>query len=230
MESVDLEAHYGRGVVIDVCRSCQGLWFDGREALQLAPNGVLHLFRLIHSQRAEGRNPLAAALRCPRCGASLVRTSDRQRTTRFLFERCPRDHGRFMTYFQFLRAKNFIRSLSAAEAAEVRKHIKQIACANCGAPVNIETESACGHCRTAISMLDPNQVRKTVDELRAAETEARAKAADPTLGLRLLLEKQLADRAFAPHEPPSILAELLRRNGSISLVDAGLDVLMTSLD
>ena len=51
----------------------------------------------------------------------LVHTGDLQRTTRFFYERCPQNHGRLITFFQFLREKNFVRDLSLKEMEELKQ-------------------------------------------------------------------------------------------------------------
>ena len=41
----------GGEVELDLCFPCQGIWFDEYESLQLAPSGVIDLFKLIHEHR-----------------------------------------------------------------------------------------------------------------------------------------------------------------------------------
>ena len=163
------ERTYGQPVTIDICDACQGLWFDDLEMVQLSPGATLSLFRHIQEHATTARVPLAARLGCARCLRTLDLAHDMQRTTRFWYYRCADGHGRFTTFFQFLRAKNFVRSLTAKEVAELRQHIRQINCANCGAPVDIAADAVCGFCRTPVSMLDPEQMRNVALELQRAE-------------------------------------------------------------
>ncbi|MGH9428995.1 MAG: zf-TFIIB domain-containing protein, partial [Terriglobia bacterium] len=107
--------HYGKTVPLDLCHTCHGIWFDRHENLQLSPNAILHFFRIIHAKHAEYRHPFLESMPCPRCGTRLMRTSDRQQNTRFHYFACERGHGRFIAFFQFLREKNFVRSLSPKE-------------------------------------------------------------------------------------------------------------------
>ena len=52
-----LDAHLGRNIDIDVCRS-HAFWFDPRESLQLAPASTLQLFTVIGETSAKGgRSP-----------------------------------------------------------------------------------------------------------------------------------------------------------------------------
>ena len=116
MSAETLSGHLGTRITIDLCLSCQAFWFDARESLHLAPRSTLALFRRIgeHVDRrppAAGPNPAAAV--CPHCGLRLRPTQDRQRNTTFRYQKCPSDHGRFTTFYDFLREKDFIRPLSA---------------------------------------------------------------------------------------------------------------------
>jgi hypothetical protein len=113
------------------------LWFDGNELLQMSPAATLELFSTI-TREPPAHHPATSTPTCPRCAAALAESSDMQRTTRFFFLCCPRGHGRFLTFFQFLRAKNFVRSLSEAEIRHLREYVRQINCSNCGAAVDVE--------------------------------------------------------------------------------------------
>ncbi len=121
MAAVLLDAHYGATVQLDACHACHGLWADDRETLRLTPGATLQLFELIHDRRADARHPLATRLQCARCDLRLMDTHDRQRDTPFRYWRCGRRHGRFITFFDFLREKDFVRPLSPAQVAELRR-------------------------------------------------------------------------------------------------------------
>jgi hypothetical protein len=184
-----------RTLAIDVCGACQGFWFDENESLQLSPEGSLALFQLIHERQAQRRHALADRLQCPRCDLKLSLVVDQQRDTKFQYYRCARGHGRFITFFHFLRARNFVRNLSPRELAELRAHIRQVNCSNCGAPVDLDGHVACGYCRAPVSMLDPAQVATTLAELQAAAE--RRQQADPALPLLLMSERLQAEKVFA---------------------------------
>ena len=55
MTEMTLESHHGRG--IDLCGTCQAIWFDGYESLQLSSASVLKLFRLIGDTGGKVRAP-----------------------------------------------------------------------------------------------------------------------------------------------------------------------------
>ncbi len=48
-------------IELDLCFTCQGIWFDRYESAQIAPGGIIELFRLIHDRREQLRQPLARA-------------------------------------------------------------------------------------------------------------------------------------------------------------------------
>lgn len=145
-------------VELDLCFSCQGIWFDEYESLQLAPASVIALFKMIHEHRDEQRLPLAAALSCPRCNGRLIASQDRVKSGLFNYLRCLQQHGRFITFGQFMIEKGFVRQLSGAEINELKARVGVIRCAGCGAPVDIRKDSACSHCRAPIAILDPQAV------------------------------------------------------------------------
>jgi hypothetical protein len=195
MDAPSFDRLYGRRLTLDVCHQCQGLWFDEQELLQLTPGATLQLMAALAEDRDLTREPWNPNLLCPRCSRRLAETHDIQRNTRFSYFRCPEGHGRLLTFYQFLRAKNFVRPLSEEEIADLRTHIRQINCANCGAPVNVEREAVCGFCRTPLAIIDPDQVRKTMEELKKADEEK--KGVDPTLPVSLAMERLRGERAFA---------------------------------
>ena len=195
MDAPSFERLYGRRLTIDVCHHCQCLWFDDQEFLQMTPGATLQLVASVAEDKELTRQPWAAAPRCPRCARPLAETHDLQRSTRFTYYRCPAGDGRFITYYQFLRAKNFVRPLSEEEVRELRTRIQQINCANCGGPVNIERNAVCGFCRTPLAIIDPDQVRKTIEHLK--EAAEGKQGVDPTLPVSLAMERLRGERAFA---------------------------------
>jgi Zn-finger nucleic acid-binding protein len=222
MREVKAEETYGRPLTVDACEACRGLWFDGAEHLQLSPRSTLELFRRLSAAATASPASPAEPKACPRCHSPLENGSDVQRTTRFFFSRCRKGHGRFLTFFQFLRARNFVRTLTPREVKELREHIRQINCSNCGAAVDVERGSSCTYCRTPLSMIDPGQLEATVRELE--QGEARRTTIDPTLPIRLMQERLRAERAFATNDPAWVLT-LMRQEPSTDLVQAGLRVL-----
>ena len=218
MVTETFEAHYGRGVAVDLCPACRGIWFDGLESLQLTPGATLQLFGRFAAGTA-GASPSEAA-RCPRCRAPLVETHDVQRDTPFLYLRCPAEHGHYITFFQFLREKNFVRRLSPPEVAKLRESVRVVNCSNCGAPVNVERDAVCEYCHTPLTILDPQQCEATVKALRAAETQRRT--VDPAWPARLGIDQLSVTAAFRS-------ADGVPTPAGIGLVEAGVRVLLAAL-
>jgi len=149
-------------VVLDICFACQGIWFDDFESAQLAPAGVLELFRLLHEQRDTAHLTWPATLRCPHCREVLMHGLDRTRNGQFSYHRCPQRHGRFNAFSAFMMEKGFVRQLNGAEIADLARRVRTIRCSGCGAPVDIRRENACSHCRSPIVILDPDAVDKAL--------------------------------------------------------------------
>jgi DNA-directed RNA polymerase subunit RPC12/RpoP len=155
MEGEVLDARLGTTVAIDVCRSCQVLWFDSHEDLQLAPASTLKLFRIIAKQAEKPVAPGSSAPACPRCGLRLLSTHDQQHNTKFEYLRCARGHGRLMTFLNFLLEKDFVHPLSPEQLEQLRQRgIQVISCSTCGAPVDLTRGSTCAHCGSVLSMVD----------------------------------------------------------------------------
>lgn len=199
---------------LDLCFDCQAIWFDAFESPQLTPGAVIDLFRTIEVERARPARPLPPLMRCVACRGRLVLTHDVERTNRIVYYRCPDGHGRFTTFLQFLREKNFVRSLTPVEIDRLRATVAQVRCSSCGAPVDIERDAECRFCHAPISILDADAVRRTLEELGAEER--RRITPDPAAAIDALLEGRRAARridavaqALAPPEPVDLVHEAL---------------------
>ena len=195
MLSQTLEGHGGASVTIDVCLPCEAFWFDHLESLQLSPAATLQLFRLVGDHSHPRSAPASVPPACPRCAATLLVAHDLQRSTRFEYLRCPRGHGRFISFFNFLREKDFIRPLPAADVEALKRNVQVVNCSNCGAPIDLAKGSTCTHCGTALSMIDMKQAEALVHQLQHAEQPDRR--VDPLLALRLQQARREVEQAFA---------------------------------
>lgn len=103
-----------------------------------------------------------------------------------------------MTFFHFLRARNFVRNLTPRELADlkanVQAHLVQVNCSNCGAPLDLDHADTCQFCRAPVSILDPEQMQQTIAALEAADV--RQRTLDPALPLTLMLQRLEVDRLF----------------------------------
>lgn len=214
MTGLPLYGHYGRPIAIDLCHGCNSVWFDEGEDLSLAPGAVVQLFDAMGHAASSARAPMGPRKACPRCTAGLLRTRDRLRDTPFEYYRCTQGHGRFMGFGAFLRARHFVRDLTAAEVHTLSVDARVIKCVNCGANTDIREHSACAYCRAPIAVLDAAQLSKTLTELTAAA--AKRTELDPTWPLRAEQARRQTELAFA---------ELQRGRGvtpDLDLVESGL--------
>lgn len=173
-----LPAQYGGQVEIDLCFGCHGLWFDQMENLKLSPEAIAGLFRQMHQHRDAPYTPLAGRLACPVCRGTLVQGFDIVRSGRYITHRCAERHGRFSSFSSFMIEKGFVRQLSRLEIADIAKKVGCIHCSSCGAPVDLRKEDACSHCRTALSLLDPQAVEKALQHYAHAASTPQAKPGD----------------------------------------------------
>jgi hypothetical protein len=224
MTALTLDGHHGRPVAIDLCHACQAIWFDAYESLQLAPASVLRLFREISSHQASRQLPAPDAA-CPRCRRPLRAVRDQQRSTRFEYRACPDRHGRLITFFNFLREKDFIRPMTAAQIDDLRKHVQAVNCSNCGAPIDLAKGTSCAHCGSPLSMLDAGQAQRLVDAL---SSQARAgNTVDPALGMNLHRARRDVNAAFASFEGRPGWFEDVAAHG---LIDVSLSSLLSWLE
>jgi hypothetical protein len=149
-------------VNVELCFACAGIWFDHWASVELAPAAVISLFKEIHAHQDVARQSVAERMGCPRCGDALVLSYDVSKSGRFSYYRCPRGDGRFTPFFQFLREKQFVRSLTPVEIEQVRAQVRQVNCSQCGAPVDLELGTQCQYCHAPLSVLDADAVEKAV--------------------------------------------------------------------
>jgi DNA-directed RNA polymerase subunit RPC12/RpoP len=219
MTTMTLDAHLAAPVDIDLCTACQAFWFDKYESLKLSAGSTLKLIKLIGEHSAAGKAELSPTLRCPRCTAHLLMTHDMQRSTRFNYWRCEA-HGKFISFFDFLREKNFIRVLSPQQIEELRKNIQSINCSNCGAPIDLASASTCSHCGSPISMLDMTQPQELLKQLERA---AEPKPINPALPLDLAKVKLEIELLNGSHDRNSVWWSDASSSG---LVEAGLNAMV----
>lgn len=224
MREHTLDAHLARAVVVDVCTPCQSLWLDVRENLQLTPGATLALFRVIGEQVAKPQRTDADTAKCPRCRGRLRKTQDMRRATKFEYLRCPNGHGRLMSFFDFLKEKDFVRPLTPLQIAELRKNVQMVNCSNCGGPIDLARGSICAHCGSPLSMLDLDQADTLVAQLRDADRTG--KPVDPALPLALARARREAEEEFAGLSKDDLWLE---ENVSFGLVGAGLTALVRLL-
>ncbi|QJR15832.1 zf-TFIIB domain-containing protein [Usitatibacter palustris] len=232
MQSRALERHVGGLIELDLCFDCHAIWFDQYESGQLAPGAVIEIFRLIHENQDKPARPLADRLNCLHCREKLVFTNDMQRSNKISYYRCAQGHGRFTTFVQFLREKNFVRTLSAPEIQELKATVKQVRCSSCGAAVDLSRDAACAHCRSPVAILDAEAVKRALADLdaksRGRMNPDAARAAEVMVPARIAQAEAKARRF--EHRPvgglPGVLMTTYNEDANIlDLVAQGIDAL-----
>jgi uncharacterized protein YbaR (Trm112 family) len=188
-----LEARLGRQVIVDVCTGCQAFWFDVHESLQLSPGATLKLMKFIGEHSSTVKAALSDTLRCPRCAGGLSLMHDMVRNMRFSYWGCGNGHGRFIGFFDFLKEKNFIHALSPQEIQQLKQNVQSVNCCNCGAAIDLQTNSVCPYCHSPISMLDMKQQQQMLAQLREA---AEPRPVDAALPLKLTLATEQTAALF----------------------------------
>ncbi len=218
MASMTLDGHMGAQVIIDVCVTCQAFWFDRFESLQLSPGSTLKLMKCIGEHSSPGKPKLPAVLQCPRCATALRLAHNMQRNMPFTYWRCPNDEGHFISFFEFLKEKNFIHPLSPEQIKELRQNVQSVNRSNCGASINLQSNAVCPYCHAPISMLDMKQPQRMLEQLKHA---AEPRPMEPALPLKLASIKSQLETSLADHERS---AEWWSDASSSVLVGAGLKV------
>ncbi len=235
MEALTLVSHIGTPVTIDVCWPCHVIWFDHLESTSLSPASVIELFKRIHAARDAERNLVSLAMRCPTCDGNLKLTNDFGKNGRFTYYRCDLGDGRITSFTQFLREKNFIRTLSAIEIKSLSVQVKQIRCSSCGGSIDLEHDTACSHCGSAISVLDRDAVEKALLAFAAKESspaKAAALAQISNQEIDALLQRYRSIKPAADERPVYAAQDWMADITSwrtTDLVAAGIGALVTSL-
>jgi Zn-finger nucleic acid-binding protein len=183
----------GGSVELDICFACQGIWFEPQENLKLTPAALIALFRLLHEHRDAPRQALPQSLHCPHCSRSLAQGFDVVRSGRYITYRCPKRDGRFSTFSSFMIEKGFVRLLTRPEIDDIARRVAVIHCTACGAPVDLRKDDACPHCRSALSLLDPQAVEQALQGYARAASGAGPKV--PELADALVLLERDREKA-----------------------------------
>lgn len=191
-----LAGRLGNQFTIDVCPPCQAFWFDHHEDLGLSAASTLQLMKYIGDHSSSPKTAFTGRLMCPRCGSELTLAHNMARNVRFVYWQCASQHGHFISFFDFLKEKNFIRPLSPLEIQHLRETVQEVHCSNCGASVNLQTSSACPFCNSPISMLDLPEQQRMLAQLKEAAS-GDAKPVDPALPLKLAMAKSETSNYFS---------------------------------
>jgi len=198
MVGLVLDGHYGRQVDIDRCAPCHLVWFDTVESVRLSGTGMLALLGDMAQAQREPHRLLRADARCPRCDGRLRVIHNRTRwgSTRQL--ECPRQHGVYQTFAQFLAEKGLVRPLGSADRAALLARDPGLACLNCGAPVGAR-DARCRHCDSVPGLIDVARLASALDPdgataAHAVHATAPQRAALHCLACGAALRKDLSVR------------------------------------
>jgi endogenous inhibitor of DNA gyrase (YacG/DUF329 family) len=218
MTAMTLDGRLRGSVTIDVCATCQAFWFDHFDSLQLSAGSTLKLMKFIGEHSSPTKPSLPPdTLRCPRCATPLHLAHNMQRNMPFTYWRCGNEDGHFISFFEFLKEKNFIHTLSPEQIKELRQNVQSVNCSSCGASINLQSNSACPYCHAPISMLDMKQPQLMLEQLKQA---AEPKPVDPALALKLASVKSGLEVSLADERSPEWWSDA----STIGLVGAGLTV------
>ena len=136
-------------------------------------------------------------------------THDLSKAGPFSYYRCPGGEGRYTPFFQFLREKQFVRTLTPVELQRVRAQVRQIRCSECGAPIDLEHDSQCRYCHAPVSFLDPDAVQNALKMWSDVDGRRNAVPAQQALGdtlqhMQLNSGARLGDRMLLDGAPPAL--------------------------
>lgn len=190
MESLTIQGRDSAEMTLDVCFTCQGIWFDRHESQQMPASGVLELFRLIHNRSKALSRPWSRELHCPRCATDLTTTLDLCKNGKFSYFHCPNQHGRFTAFAAFLIEKGFVRQLTAQEIRTLPVDVTSVKCSSCGAPIDIRKESVCAFCHMPVVVLDHQAVEKALNALQASAQQQHGADKNAVIDALLMSERQ----------------------------------------
>ncbi len=171
MQRLSLPGHYGHHVDLDLCRSCDLIWFDGSETAQLSGSALLDLIGHMAAARALPHEMLGRDARCPRCAGALEIVHNQSRWGKSSQLQCLRRHGAYQSFAQFLEEKGLLRPMSLVDRAKLLRDRGRIECVNCGGEIGKDDER-CRWCRSIPSLLDIARLARALDPLDTIEPPA----------------------------------------------------------
>ena len=197
MATEHFPTHYGHmgDTELDLCHRCNAIWFDKMEHLALSPSGVIQLLKLMQDRHTGDRAVLPQRLDCTRCGGALRRSRRLAKQVPYEVFECPAGHGHFITYYEFLREKNMVRPLGGQKLRDLRRHVKQVNCSNCGAPIDLSLGTGCQHCKAPLAILDADAMTDTLTRL-ASEAERKSSPDAGQIQVQLMMDKLSTESVY----------------------------------
>jgi predicted nucleic acid-binding Zn ribbon protein len=162
MQRLVLPGHYGASVELDVCGSCDLVWFDGTESARLSGSGLLELIGMMAAAYDLPYQPLTPATRCPRCAGKLKTVHNQSRWGRSVQLQCLKRDGAYQSFAEFLEEKGLLRPMSRLDRAKLLRDRGRIDCVNCGAAIGKDDET-CPYCTSVPSLLDVARLARALD-------------------------------------------------------------------
>jgi hypothetical protein len=162
MLRVSLGGHYDSKVDLDLCQSCNLVWFDDVELARLSGLGMLALIGRMAEAYGLPFESLRPTVSCPRCDGKLVLAHNQSRWGPSVQLQCPRRDGAYQSFAQFLEGKGLLRPMSMADRAALLRDKGRIDCVNCGAAVGIG-DARCPYCQSIPSLLDVARLARALD-------------------------------------------------------------------
>jgi predicted nucleic acid-binding Zn ribbon protein len=153
MQRISLAGHYGSAVDLDLCESCDLIWFDDVETARLSGTGMLELIDRMARAYDLPFEPLRPAVACPRCTRPLQLVHNQTRWGRSVQLQCVRRDGAYQSFAEFLEEKGLLRPMSRPDRARQLRDKGRIDCVNCGGAVGLD-DALCPYCRSVPSLLD----------------------------------------------------------------------------
>lgn len=176
MQRLTLAGHYGHNVDLDLCRSCDLVWFDDTETAQLSGPALLELIGHMVAARALPHEMLRPDPRCPRCDGRLTIVHNESRWGRSSQLQCVRRHGAYQSFAQFLEEKGLLRPMSLIDRAKLLRDRGRIDCINCGGEIG-KGDERCRWCHSIPSLLDVARLAHALDPLDTIAPSAVYRAA-----------------------------------------------------
>ena len=171
MRRVALAGHYGAAVELDLCVSCNLVWFDGSETARLSGPGLLELIGRMAEAYDLPFEPLRPDTRCPRCAGPVKIVHNQSRWGHSVQLQCLRRDGAYQSFAEFLEEKGLLRPMSRIDRARLLRDRGRIDCVNWGAAIGANDER-CPFCTSVPSLLDIARLARALDPEAMLEPHA----------------------------------------------------------
>ena len=171
MHRISLAGHYGAYVELDLCDSCNLVWFDGTETARLSGPGLLDLIGRMAEAYDLPFESLRPDTRCPRCAGPVKIVHNQSRWGHSVQLQCLRRDGAYQSFAEFLEEKGMLRPMSRLDRARLLRDRGRVDCVNCGAAIGVADEK-CPFCKSVPSLLDIARLARALDPEATLEPQA----------------------------------------------------------